>query len=118
MPIKDKAAYGPGWDAWSADLRKNRASNRCECRGECGSPRHRTGWCKAINSRQSPYTGSVVVLTTAHIHDAPKDTRDPEAVVVMCQLCHLAYDAEDRAAARRAAAELDDRVDAVRADLS
>jgi hypothetical protein len=41
-----------------------------------------------------------VVLTCAHLNHTPEDCRQ-ENLAALCQRCHLAYDAENRAARRR-----------------
>lgn len=106
MPM-NRELYPPDWEQISARLRHERAGDRCECDGRCGSSRHPgPGRCQAINRQPSPYTGSIVVLTVAHLNHDPADTRD-EAMLVACQLCHLHYDrghhAETRARAKAAA---------------
>jgi hypothetical protein len=56
-------------------------------------------------------TGSLVVLTVAHLNHMPEDCSD-ENLLAMCQRCHNAYDAPMRRAGivarRRAAAALGD----------
>jgi hypothetical protein len=48
-------------------------------------------------------SGKIVVLTTAHLNHTPEDCR-PANLRVMCQACHLAYDAEYHARVRKARA--------------
>ena len=98
--------YPPDWAEISAGIRFGRAGGRCECEGECGTGRHQDHRCEAEHGQPSPYTGSTVVLTTAHLdHDPPNV--DPANLRGFCQLCHLAYDRDHHrqtaAATRRAA---------------
>lgn len=113
MPVRpeNRARYPSDWPQISRRIRHVRAGGQCECEGECGSGRH-AGRCAARNGAPSPYTGSKVVLTTAHRNHAPEDVRD-ENLFAACQLCHLSYDrghhAETAAATR--AAQLADQMD-------
>ena len=95
MPMR-REEYPEDWEAISRAVRE-RAGNRCE-------------WCGAVNGRPHPRTGSVVVLTTAHLglphpggpypwgHWGDKrdkrDVRDGN-LAALCQRCHLAYDHDD-----------------------
>lgn len=113
---EQRAAYGPDWDAVSREVR-DRSGGQCECEGECRWGRHlsaqaqapmpspkelREGgvpWvpiddrCKARNGEPSPYTGSRVVLTAAHLdRDGHTGVHDLDRIKAMCQGCHLAYD--------------------------
>lgn len=57
-----------------------RAGNRCE-------------WCGAENHKPHPDTGSVVVLTFAHLnHDHDNADVEDDRLVALCQRCHLRYD--------------------------
>lgn len=74
--------------------------------------RQREGWrckhCGAENGKPNPRTGSIVILTVAHLgtphpdgtagakHDK-HDVRD-ENLAALCQACHLAYDLADHIA--------------------
>lgn len=114
MPIskENKARYPENWWQISQGI-KRRAGWRCECTGQCGSPKHLDyvtsgldldgGRCPARHSEKSPLTGAKVVLTTAHLDHTPENCRD-DNLLAMCQLCHLNYDkrqhAETRAARR------------------
>jgi len=100
MPIKpDQAArYPPNWDEISLAV-KDSAGWHCE-----GSPQYPA--CRAQHAEPHPVTGSIVVLTTAHLdHDPTNNARSN--LRAWCQRCHLAYDAEvhrrNAAATRRAA---------------
>jgi hypothetical protein len=88
----DKKRYPTDWDAISKRIRFDRAQGKCErCGAEHGQPH--------------PRTGSIVVLTTAHIgaphadgtpgdkHDK-MDVRD-ENLLALCQGCHLREDIAD-----------------------
>lgn len=48
--------------------------------------------CTAVNGRNHPATGSIVVLTVGHLEqDKIEDCRD-EVLKHWCQRCHLRYD--------------------------
>jgi len=108
MPLtpEQKAAYGPDWEAVSREIR-DRSSGRCECAGECGWDPHVSVFhlvgivegceyrCTARHGWPSPYTGSMVVLTTAHLDHNP-GVNDRDRLKAMCQGCHLRYDANHR----------------------
>lgn len=65
-------------------------------------------WCGAANGKPHPTTGSIVVLTVAHLgtphadgtpgdkHDK-MDVRD-ENLAALCQRCHLNYDRDEHMA--------------------
>lgn len=91
MPIspENRARYPRDWPAISLSIRKDRAADRCECQGECGYDH--AGRCPEHNSRRHSVTGSVVVLTVAHLNHRPEDNRG-ENLRAMCQRCHLAHD--------------------------
>jgi len=77
MPIKDKSAYPPNWKTVSQDIKRAQGM-RC-------------AWCPADQGCPHPITGSMVVLTTAHIdHDPSNNAR--ENLAALCQKCHLAHD--------------------------
>lgn len=109
MPIRpeNKARYPKDWKAISHRIRFERADFQCECEGECGRMTH-DGRCTNRHGQKAYSTGSIVVLTTAHLNHIPEDCRD-ENLRAMCQGCHLHYDrahhAETAAATRRAALE-------------
>ena len=86
MPIKaeNRAKYPKEWALISRLIRKYRADNNCECRGECGY-NHETEnarWniggrqCLARNGEGHPITRSKVVLTVAHIDQDPTNNRE------------------------------------------
>ena len=112
MPIRpeNRSRYPANWPTISAWVRFSRALGRCECTGECGTAH--AARCEARDGKPSPYTGSRVMLTVAHLDHTPENC-DEENLRAMCQRCHLAYDgphhAETRAArrARELAAVMD-----------
>ena len=87
MPI-DKSKYPADWDLISLRIRKDRASDRCECTGECGL---HESHCDAMNAEPHPVTGSKVVLTVAHLDQDTYNNLDSN-LLAMCQRCHLTYD--------------------------
>lgn len=97
MPIRpeNRARYPADWHALSRRIRLERAGGRCECEGECGRGTHE-GRCPNFHGGSAYGTGSVVVLTTAHLNHTPEDCRD-ENLKAMCQGCHLHYDREHHA---------------------
>lgn len=103
MPIRpeNRALYPADWRVISKRIREQRAGGRCECDGRCGKPH--APRCEAVNGQPSPYSGSRVVLTVAHLDHTPEHCDDAN-LLAMCQRCHLAYDgphhAETRAATR------------------
>lgn len=122
LSAEQRAAYGKGWPALSAWIRFERSGGQCECEGECGWLPHLTAqaltaqpvtvddagepdapWeplvprCQALNREPSPYTGSRVVLTAAHLdRDGHTGQHDPDRIKAMCNGCHLAYDRQAR----------------------
>lgn len=88
MPIKPENArrYPADWKSLVAQVRE-RSGNRCE-----GSPDYPD--CRAANGEKHPETGSVVVLTTAHLEHDELETRDISRMRHWCQRCHLNYDKE------------------------
>lgn len=49
--------------------------------------------CGAVNHRPHPRTGSLVILTIAHLdHDAYNHDVTDERLKALCQSCHLSYD--------------------------
>lgn len=94
MPIHpdNRARYPENW----AEIRAwilARAGNRCE-----GSPAYPE--CRAENDEFHPVTGSVVVLTIAHLDHTPENC-PPENLRAWCQRCHLTYDAAEHRRSRR-----------------
>ena len=100
MPIRpeNRARYPKDWKAISARIRFERAGGRCECTGECGE--HVADRCAAVHGQPHPATGSIVVLTTAHLDHVVEDCRD-ENLRAMCQKCHNRYDMPKRRAGIR-----------------
>lgn len=108
MPIRpeNRARYPRDWHRISARIRFERAGGRCECGGECGQEhgRERHGEyidqaprCTARHGEEHPDTGSIVVLTVAHLDHIPENCAD-ENLRAMCQRCHNRYDAPKRRA--------------------
>lgn len=94
MPIRPENVnrYPDDW----ADIRRRilaRAGNRCE-----GSPPYPD--CRAANHERHPVTGSIVVLTIAHLDHEPENC-DAANLRAWCQRCHNTYDAPHRARTRR-----------------
>jgi hypothetical protein len=59
-------------------------------------------WCKATNHMLHPRTGSMVVLTIAHIyHDKENHAVTDDALAALCQACHLGHDREHHNHVRR-----------------
>lgn len=112
-PIRpeERDRYPDDWAAISLAI-KERAGWRCECRGECGGVRHTAmvrnllaidvgsdTRCLNLHGQPSIWSGSKVVLTTAHLDHTPENC-DPSNLRAMCQACHLNYDREHHAATR------------------
>jgi hypothetical protein len=87
MPIRpeNRNRYPKNWREIVAKVRE-RSGNRCE-----GSPAYPD--CRAENGQPHPVTGSIVVLTTAHLDHTPENC-DLENLRHWCQRCHLTYDLE------------------------
>lgn len=111
MPM-NRDDYPANWDEISYAIRFVRAKHRCE-------------WCGAANGEQHPVTGSIVVLTVAHLgatrpDGSPGDKTDkldcrPENLAALCQRCHLNYDRAEiicTQAANRARRRQEDRTQA------
>lgn len=81
-----------------------RSGGRCECDGRCGVE-HEKGRCDALNGDAHPVTGSVVVLTLAHMHGVPLEETSIKRMFHACQRCHNRYDAPMRAAGVKARRE-------------
>lgn len=82
-----RALYPPDWPLRSRLIRFVRAGSRCE-------------WCEARNRQPHPVTGSMVVLTVAHLDHDPTNCR-ADNLVALCQLAHLQLDAGRKAHDRR-----------------
>lgn len=113
MPLRpsERARYPKNWKSISADIRR-RSGGQCECLGECGSGHHhwwvRLGRydadilsprCPNLNREPSQFTGSLVVLSVAHLDHTPENCDDTN-LRAMCQSCHLNYDREHHAETR------------------
>lgn len=96
MPIKAENAkrYPRHWKQMVAAVRA-RAGNACE-----GSPAFPD--CRVHNGKPHPVTGSMVVLTTAHLEHDDLETQDLDRLRYWCQRCHLTYDAKHHTATARA----------------
>ena len=90
MPISaDNAArYPVDWPAISRAVKED-AGWCCE-----GSPAY--PWCRALHGRPHPDTGSIVVLTVAHLDHRPESC-ERSNLRAWCQRCHLTYDAQEHA---------------------
>jgi len=89
MPIRPERAtlYPPDWPEISLEVR-DRASWRCE-----GSPDYPD--CRARQGLPPPVTGSIVVLTVAHLDHDPTNNGEPgdrPNLRALCQRCHLWHD--------------------------
>ena len=93
-PIRpeNRDRYPRDWPEISARIRQ-RAGNKCED-------------CAAENKKPHPLTGSVVVLTVAHLDHTPENCAD-ENLKAWCQRCHNRYDAEHRRKNRASNAKKD-----------
>lgn len=89
MPM-DKSKYPPNWTQISMAIR-DRAMNRCECRGECGL--HRDRQCSEVNGTPATFAKGRVILTVAHLNHDTTDNRDAN-LKAMCQRCHLRVDGD------------------------
>lgn len=85
MPIQpeNRDRYPKEWPEISLSLRIRRGW-RCE-----GSPAYPD--CRADNGKPHPVTGSLVVLTVAHLDHTPENC-EVDNLRVWCQRCHLYYD--------------------------
>lgn len=95
-PIRasQRARYPVDWPAISLQIRQVRSGGRCECPGRhlCGSRHHAVdGRCPARHGQAHPASGSVVVLTVAHLDHIPENVA-PSNLMAACQACHLSLD--------------------------
>ncbi|ONK09287.1 hypothetical protein [Streptomyces sp. MP131-18] len=114
MPIRpeNRERYPANWPEISRSA-KEAAGWRCACTGQCGRGTH-AGRCPNAHGQPAYSTGSLVVLTTAHLNHQPEDCRESN-LVPMCQGCHLHHDrghhqvtaALTRAVALKAAGQLE-----------
>jgi hypothetical protein len=90
MPIRPemKVRYPRDWKIRSRFVRFCRAKGRCE-------------WCGAEHGKPHPVTGSVVVLTTAHVFDHRPEAASLLNLAALCQKCHNSHDAVMRKAGTR-----------------
>jgi len=94
MPIstENKKRYPPDWKHIRADILW-RANGCCE-----GSPAYPD--CRVKNGTFHPVTGSLVVITVAHLDHNPENC-DPENLRAWCQRCHNTYDVRHRIESRK-----------------
>jgi 5-methylcytosine-specific restriction endonuclease McrA len=81
MPLQ-RERYPAEWERISLAARE-RAGWRCE-------------FCGATHGQPNPETGSLVVLTVAHLDHNPANCA-PGNLRALCQACHLRYDAREHA---------------------
>lgn len=96
MPIRaeNKDRYPLDWKQISHRIRFERAGGRCECDGRCGRPPGHLGAdgrCVNVHGGMAYGTGSLVVLTTAHLDHTPENVDDGN-LRAYCNGCHLHYD--------------------------
>lgn len=96
MPIlkENRHRYPKDWPDISKRIRFERAKGRCEFVIEGKR-------CKARHGKPHPLTGSLVVLTTAHLDHNPENCDDSN-LLAGCQRCHNRYDRAHRNETRRA----------------
>jgi len=84
MPIRpeNRKLYPPNWAEISNRIRFGRARGHCE---RCG----------AEHAKPHPRTGSLVVLTVAHLDHDPTHSTD-DNLAALCQACHLEHDRPTR----------------------
>ena len=89
MPISKEMAprYPADWARRRRFIIQYRAQNRCE-------------WCAAENGESHPDTGSIVLLTLAHVWDKAPESASLLNLACLCQRCHLRWDAADRRLSR------------------
>lgn len=87
MPL-DYSRYPRDWKLRSLFIRKYRSRGKCE-------------FCGAANGEPNPKTGSIVVLTVAHVYNKNLYAAGLLNLAALCQACHLALDLEDHKAAAR-----------------
>lgn len=85
---------------WHDISKRIRARGGDACEGVPGEPP-----CRAMQGAPHPITGSIVVLTVAHLDHQPENCEDGN-LRALCQRCHNRYDRPHRsknaAATRRA----------------
>ena len=89
MPIRaeNKGRYPKEWPLISLWVRV------CAC--------WRCEWCNAEHGEPHPITGSIVVLTVAHLADPSPENVAPTNLAALCQKCHLGYDRKHHIAVGR-----------------
>ncbi|MFH5923806.1 hypothetical protein [Roseomonas xinghualingensis] len=92
MPIsaENRKRYPADWPEISIRIRRDRAKWVCEAPG-----------CGAKDGHPHPKTGSIVVLTVAHLDHQPENSSD-ENLRALCQRCHLNHDRPHHQLRRRA----------------
>lgn len=87
MPIlpENRARYPKDWKLRSYFVRFIRAHGKCE-------------WCGAVHGQPNPITGSVVILTTAHVFDDRPEASNLLNLAALCQRCHNRHDIKKRRA--------------------
>lgn len=90
MPIRpeNKHLYPKDWKLRSFFVRFVRGKGKCE-------------WCGAVHGKPHPKTGSIVVLTTAHVYNDRPEASSLLNLAGLCQLCHNRHDAKGRQQRRR-----------------
>jgi hypothetical protein len=90
MPIRpeNRGRYPADWALRSYFVRFVRAKGFCE-------------WCHAKHGEPHPITGSIVVLTTAHVFDERPEACSLLNLAALCQKCHNGHDATGRRQRRR-----------------
>lgn len=90
MPIRpeNRARYPKDWKVRSFFVRFVRARGLCE-------------WCGAKHGDPHPVTGSIVVLTTAHVFDDRPEASSLLNLAALCQKCHNGHDMKARAQRRK-----------------
>lgn len=91
MPIRpeNRDRYPKDWKLRSYFVRFVRADGKCE-------------WCGAKHGEPHPETGSIVVLTTAHVYDHRPEAAGLLNLAALCQKCHNGHDMKHRQAERKA----------------
>jgi len=99
MPI-DYSEYPKDWSEIRCRI-LHRAGERRDHKGRI-VVEARCEWCGAENHRLHFETGSMVVLTTAHLdHDKHNHDVKDDRLAALCQRCHLGYDREHHVKRRR-----------------
>ena len=102
MPI-DYSQYPRDWKAIRRRIMFRAGEWRASCHpsGEIITEA-RCEWCGAENHQPHPRTGSIVVLTVAHL-DRDKENHQvtDDRLAALCQACHLGHDREHHNHVRR-----------------